>query len=222
MKRTPTLFALFLKLEGKTCLVIGGGAIAESKLQALLHSGARVIVIAPEVTRRIAALAKRSKLEWRPRPFATADVKGAFLAVAATNSPAVNHAVFAACSRRGVLCNVVDDPDYCDFYYPAVVRRGMLQIAVSTGGASPSLARRLRQQLERNFPSDYAAWLRHLAQQRQKLQRANLPAGEKRAALEHLSSHAAYREFIQSAKAKSKPSEKSSSSAPQVRRAKRG
>jgi siroheme synthase-like protein len=199
MKRTSPLFAMFLKLEGKRCLVVGGGPLAESKLEALLRSGARVVVVAPEATRRITVLARSGKLEWLPRRFAVADVKGAFLAVAATNSPDANHKVFAACSRRRVLCNVVDDPERCEFYYPAVVRRGMLQIAISTGGASPALARRLRQQLEREFGPDYALWLRHLAQQRRKLQQAPMPGNERRAALDRISSATAQAEFKRTA-----------------------
>ena len=199
MKPAPPLFALFLKLDAKPCLVVGGGPLAESKLASLLASGARITVVAPEATRRIRALAAKSKLTWHERRFQASDVKGAFLTVAATNSPTVNHAVFAACARRRVLCNVVDDPEYCDFYYPAVVRRGQLQIAVSTGGASPSLARRLRQQLEQDFPAHYAAWLRHLHSERTRLQRSGLPAPEARAALERLSSAAAFRAFTRAA-----------------------
>lgn len=195
MKPTPSLFALFLKLDAKPCLLVGAGPLAESKLAALLAAGARITVIAPEATKRIRALAAKNKLTWHARPFKASDVKGAFLAVAATNSPTVNHAVFAACTRRRVLCNVVDDPEYCDFYYPAVVRRGQLQIAVSTGGASPSLARRLRQQLEHDFPVAYAAWLRHLHRERTRLRRTGLPPDETRAALERLSSAAAFRAF---------------------------
>jgi precorrin-2 dehydrogenase/sirohydrochlorin ferrochelatase len=200
MKPAVPLFALFLKLDAQPCLVVGAGSLAESKLASLLASGARVTVVAPEATPRIRALAARGKIVWHARRFRAADANGARLAVAATSSPAVNHAVFAACTRRRVLCNIVDDPDYCDFYYPAVARRGPLQIAVSTGGASPALARRLRQQLERAFPADYAAWLAHLGKERERILRSALSAAKRRAALERLSSAVAFRAFVRAAR----------------------
>jgi len=197
MKPTP-LFPLFLKLDAKPCLVVGAGPLADSKMDSLLISGARVTVVAPEATARIRSLAAKNKITWHPRRFRAGDVKGALLAVAATNLPVVNHAVHAACARRGVLCNVVDDPEYCDFYYPAVVRRGPLQIAISTGGASPMLARRLREQLEQDFPADYAPWLAALDKERKRIHRSALSPADKRTVLDRISSAEAYQTFARS------------------------
>ena len=164
-----TLFPIFLKLEGRPCLVVGGGAIAAVKLESLLAAGASVRVVAPRVTERIRAASLEGKVLWLPRAFLPSDLDGIFLVVAATSSPEVHEVVYREAQRRGVLCNVVDDPQRCDFYYPAVVRRGALQIAVSTGGRSPALAQQLRQQLERQFGPEFGAWVEKLGVARERL-----------------------------------------------------
>src|ERR1700756_130668 len=153
------LFPMMVKLESRRCIVVGGGEVAASKTDMLLGCGAQVVVIAQGATESIQALARQAKLEWTARDFVAADLNGAFLVVAATNSSAVNEEVFRAGRERGVLCNVVDDPEHCDFFYPAVVRRGALQIAISTAGYSPALAHRLRLGLEQEFCPTYGAWL---------------------------------------------------------------
>ena len=134
------LFPISLKLRGRLCVVVGGGVIAESKIESLLAAEAHVVVIAPQVTETVIARARAGQIEWQARAFAAEDLCGAFLVVAGTSSPQVNHEVFQQCEADGILCNVVDDPEYCHFYYPAVVRRGALQIAISTEGQSPALA----------------------------------------------------------------------------------
>ena len=120
------LFPISLKLRGRLCVVVGGGLIAESKIEGLLAAEAHVVVVAPEVSEAIAAWARTGQIEWQLESFAADDLCGAFLVVAGTSSAQVNHEVFQQCEAEGILCNVVDDPQYCHFYYPAVVRRGAL------------------------------------------------------------------------------------------------
>ena len=165
----PTLFPIFLKLEGKSCLVVGGGPIAEGKIAGLLRSGARVTVVSPEVTASLAALAESRAVDWKRRNFEFADLDGAFLVVAATSSFETNALIYQEANRRGILCNAVDQPEQCHFYYPAVVDRGPLQIAISTAGLSPSLAQRLRKDLEVQFGREYERWVEWLGRVRSAL-----------------------------------------------------
>ena len=183
-------------------MVVGGGPLAQSKIESLHRAGAHVLVIAPEATAKIQKLAERGELRWRVRKFAAPDLRGACLAVAATNSPNVNEAVFLACRRAKVLCNVVDVPEHCDFFYPAVVRRDPLQIAISTGGASPALAARLRRELEQQFGPEYSRWLRVLARQRRKILESALPLKTKRALLHRMVSREEWEKFLAQRKAR--------------------
>lgn len=173
-------FPIMLRLEGRACVVVGAGRIAAAKAAGLLRHGAEVVVVAPNAVRWIREKARAGKLVWRRRTFSSRDLRGAFLVVAATDSVASNHAAFCACQARGVLCNVVDDPEHCDFFYPAVVRRGPLQIAVSTNGNSPALAARLRKELERQFGPEWGAFVEHIGKLRQQLLSANMPLKKKR------------------------------------------
>ncbi len=164
-----SLFPIFVKLTGRRCLVVGGGPVAEGKTEGLLASGATVVVVAPEVTERIAGWERQHRLVWRQRRFQPSDLDGSFLVIAATGLDAVNESVFREAEARGILCNAVDEPERCHFYYPAIVRRGPLQIAISTGGLSPALASRLRQELEKQFGSEYARWIEELGVMRQEV-----------------------------------------------------
>ena len=181
-----SLFPIFLKLTDRPCLVVGAGQVGEAKAEGLLAAGAAVKVVAPEATEAIRQWARAGKLNWQPRRFEPADLDGSFLVVAATPFAPLNEAVFREAQRRGVLCNVVDDPPRCDFYYPAVVNRGELQIAISTNGQSPALAQRLRQELELQFGPEYATWLRELGRQRQILFARPLQPHERRRILHSL------------------------------------
>jgi precorrin-2 dehydrogenase / sirohydrochlorin ferrochelatase len=160
------LFPMFLKLAERTCLVAGAGCIGEPKIRSLVECGAIVRVVAPTATAAVADAETRGELLWSRKPFEVGDLDGVFLVVAATSSVEVNHFIYQEAQRRGILCNVVDDPPHCDFFYPAVVRRGQFQIAISTGGLSPALAQRVRKQLEYEFPSVYGDWLEHLGRER--------------------------------------------------------
>ena len=179
-----SLFPMFLKLAGRRCVVVGAGAIARPKIESLLRAHARVIAIAPDAQPEIESWAKDARIEWRRGEFTAKDLDGAFLVVAATNRKDVNHAVAQAARERGVLCNSVDDPPDCDFYYPSVVERGDLQIAVSTAGKSPALAQQLREELSAMLPEDIGPWLEALGQQRLRVLAA-LPPGEDRKQLLH-------------------------------------
>ena len=152
----PDYFAAFLDLRGRRCLVVGGGQTGERKARALLSCGAKVTVVSPTVTPRLAALAIVGRVVERRRPFRRSDLRGCAVVVAATGNPAVDDAVAALARRARALVNVVDRPERCDFIVPSVLRRGQLQIAVSTGGRSPGLAREIRRRLEVLFGPEYA------------------------------------------------------------------
>jgi uroporphyrin-III C-methyltransferase/precorrin-2 dehydrogenase/sirohydrochlorin ferrochelatase len=199
------LFPLFLKLEGRTCLVVGAGRVAESKIESLVRSGANVRVVAPEATEAVREAARSGAIVWEQRSYRPGDLAGAFIVVAATSSPKLHAEIFQQARRAGVLCNAVDEPDRCDFYYPAVVRRGPLQIAISTGGLFPALAQRLRQNLELQFGPEYGAWVEEIARTRKELLASSLAPGERDERLRDLSSESAFDEFQRSQSAAPSP-----------------
>jgi precorrin-2 dehydrogenase len=163
------LFPMFVRLEGRSCLVVGAGTVAEDKIRGLLAAGARVRVIAPSAVAMISEMAGEKKLEWLPRKFRVRDAAGMFLIVAATSSAEVHERIWRAARRANVLCNVVDDPRRCDFFYGAVLRRGALQIAVSTGGRSPALAQRIRKRFEKQFGAECAERVERLGRARSRV-----------------------------------------------------
>ena len=182
---------MFLKLEGKRCLVVGAGKVGEPKIGGLIDTGARVRVIALEASEVVHQWAKDGKITLEVRAFAETDLAETFLAVIATSSRALNESIYREAQRRGVLCNVVDVPELCDFYYPAVVRRGDLQIAISTNGQSPSLSRKLREQLERQFGPGYAEWVTELGETRRLVLASDLDPQRKGDLLRSLASREA-------------------------------
>jgi precorrin-2 dehydrogenase len=149
------VYPVNLLLEGKPCVVIGGGPVAERKVRSLLEAGARVRVVAPGVTPRIAAWAEERRVEWRRAEATEQDLSDAFLVIAATDDREVNARVAAWAEPAGKLINAVDQPDECNFIVPATVRRGPVLLTVSTGGDSPALAKRLREDLERHIGPEY-------------------------------------------------------------------
>lgn len=185
------LFPMFMKLEGRRCLVVGAGKVGEPKIGGLLDTGARLHVIALEASEAVHGWANAGRIALELRPFTAEDLDGTFLAVVATASRSLNASIYEEAQRRGVLCNVVDVPEYCDFYYPAVVRRGDLQIAVSTNGQSPSLAQKLRQQLERQFGPGYAQWVAELGETRKLVMASDLDPQQKSELLHSLASRQA-------------------------------
>jgi precorrin-2 dehydrogenase / sirohydrochlorin ferrochelatase len=186
-----TLFPMFLKLDGRRCLVVGAGKIGEPKIAGLIDTGACIHVIALEASEAVREWARDGKITLELRGFVPEDLDLTFLAVVATASPTLNESIYREAQRRGVLCNVVDVPEYCDFYYPAVVRRGDLQIAISTSGQSPSLAQKLRQQLERQFGPGYTQWVAELGATRKLVLASDLDPQRKRELLHSLASREA-------------------------------
>ncbi|MEO6982802.1 MAG: bifunctional precorrin-2 dehydrogenase/sirohydrochlorin ferrochelatase [Edaphobacter sp.] len=178
------LFPIFLKIAARPCIVIGAGHLAESKIESLRAAHAKVTVVAPEATARIAELAAAGEIEWHQRPYAEGDLTGNFLVIAATNVPAVNRAVHHEATGKNILCNAVDDPPFCDFYFPSVVRRGDLQIAISTAGASPALAQKIRKDINAQLPLDAGDWLTDLGNLRREVVAAE-PLNEERKWLLH-------------------------------------
>ncbi len=186
-----SLFPMFLKLAGKPCLIIGAAKVGEPKIAGLIETGAHVRVVTLEASPVVRQWARDGKIDLELRPFAPEDLDGAFLAVVATNSRTLNERVYHEAQRRRVLCNVVDVPDLCDFFYPAVVRRGDLQIAVSTAGQSPSLAQNIRKQLEKQFGPGYAEWVVELGETRKLILASDLDKKRKLKLLHSLASREA-------------------------------
>jgi len=187
-----------LKLAGRRCLVVGAGPVGEAKIQSLLLAGADVRVVSLQATRAVRAWARAGKVCWEARGFKPADLDGVFLVVAATppGRAELHEQIFQEARRRGVLCNVADDPARCDFYYPAVVRRGHLQIAISTGGRSPALAQHLRRELEQQFGPEYETWIEQLGEARQKLLARPIAPARRRRLLHRLGSPQAFEAFL--------------------------
>ena len=179
-----TLFPMFLKLAGRKCIVVGAGAIAENKINSLLNAEAEVTVVAPVINIAVRQLASLGCVALIEREFVPEDLSEAFLVIAATSNTEVNRRVYEEAQRRRVLCNAVDVPEYCDFYFPSVVQRGALQIVISTAGESPALAQRLRVEIEEQLDAATGDWLARLGKARREVL-ATIPAGEERRQLLH-------------------------------------
>jgi len=194
-----SLFPMFVKLAGRQCLVVGAGKVGEPKIGGLIDTGARIRVVAIEASPAVREWARDGKVELELRPFSADDLDGVFLTVVATTSSRLNESIYREAQRRGMLCNVVDVPDCCDFFYPAVVRRGDLQIAISTAGQSPSLAQKLRQQLEKQFGDGYAAWVTELGETRKLILASDLDKERKLELLHSLASREAVEAALEDA-----------------------
>src|SRR6202166_266974 len=211
-----SLFPIFVKLQGRLVVVVGGGTIAVGKIPGLLQAQARVKVIAPEVNSQVSAWVDNAEIEWSAKEFEPADLQDASLVIAATSIPAVNAAVFQAAEARGIFCNAVDDIANCHFYYGSIVQRGDLQIAISTNGKSPALAQRLRKELEQQYSEEYAAWLDSLGNAREKLRASSDPKEnfeENKTILHRLAGPEMFSRFIRS-QARESASTKSGHRAP--------
>jgi precorrin-2 dehydrogenase/sirohydrochlorin ferrochelatase len=164
-------YPVYLNLKGKRVVVIGGGEVAERKVASLLDTGASILVISPEITPRLASLANAKLIDLHKRPYSEGDCRGATLVLSATDDPEVSRAVFEEATAAGIIVNTADQPALCDFIMPAVVRRGDLTIAISTGGHSPALAARLRGKLSRMVGPEYARLVDMLADARPEIRR---------------------------------------------------
>lgn len=160
-----TYYPLFMDIEGKPCLVVGGGAVAEQKVLSLLDCGARVTVISPDLTPALESLVPDG-LIWKPRTYVSGDVEGYLLVICATDDTLVNGQVFREAETQNIPSNIVDVPSLCRFIVPSIVRQGDLCIAVSTGGKSPTMAKEIRRSLEKQFGPEYAILLELLGRYR--------------------------------------------------------
>lgn len=167
---TNPLYPIFLNIRGRRCVVVGAGGVGARKIAPLVECGAQVIVVAPECEAWVAEWHRAGRLEWRERGVCPEDLDGACLVVAAAGDPAVNERVFAEADRRGIPCNVVDQPALCHFFVPSVAQRGDLKIALSTNGKSPVLAAALRRRIEAMLGEDFAAVVELAGRVRERVQ----------------------------------------------------
>lgn len=162
-------YPVFLKLAGKKCLVVGGGSVAERKVEALARCGAEIHVVSPELTPGLQQMSANGRIQHRAGFYRSDDLEEAFLVVSAANDDNVNRTVAADCAARNIMINVVDDPDRCSFVVPSVVHRGPFKLAISTGGNSPQLARVIREQLEKEFGPQYGDFVNFLGRIREQV-----------------------------------------------------
>jgi siroheme synthase-like protein len=155
MLDTPVYVAC-LRLGGRRCVVVGGGEIGLEKVEGLLACGGQVTLIAPEAGQELRALADEGSIEWERREYRPEDLEGTFIVIAATDDTDVNIGVYEDAERRAMLVNVVDVPPLCNFILPAIVRQGSMAIAISTQGASPALAKRMKNEIADQFGPAYA------------------------------------------------------------------
>src|SRR3990167_2716579 len=179
-------YPIFLDIKGKSCVVIGGGNVAEGKVLSLLDAGAKVLVISPKLTPALKKLANKKKIGYCPKAYEKGNLKGFFLAYSATNDQKVNRDVFNEAKRQGVLLNVVDVPELCNFIVPSVVERGDLLIAISTSGKSPAMAKKIREKLEKEFGREYAVFLDIMGKVREKVLTENKESDKNKRLFERL------------------------------------
>lgn len=177
-------YPVYLNLKGKQVVVIGGGEVAERKVESLLGTDASIVVISPEATERLSSLANDGRINLRLRPYKVGDCAGAAIVLSATADAELNRRVFEEGTAAGALVNTADQPALCDFIMPAVVRRGDIAIAISTGGTSPGLAARLRQRISRMIGPEYALLAELLSQSRPEIRR-RIQSEEARKALHY-------------------------------------
>lgn len=162
-------YPIYLDIRGRACIVIGGGEVAERKVVSLLNAGAKVRVVSPVVTESLKEMSGNGMIGWKERPYRKGDLKGAFMAYAATDDEDISRKISEEAHENGVLLNLANEPEICDFIVPSVVERGRLSIAISTGGASPAFAKRVRLEMEVKYGEEYAVFLDIMAAIRQKL-----------------------------------------------------
>lgn len=173
------LFPIYLNLSGKSCLIIGGGKVAERKVEDLLEYGPIIKLVSPQLEEKIETWAREGIIGLQQRPFKEDDLDGSYIVFAATDDNELNHRVARLCRQRGIMVNAVDDPPNCDFYVPSIIRRNSLALAISTGGKSPMLARKLRQDLENIIGHEYGEFVDILGEAREEIKKT-IPDIEKR------------------------------------------
>ena len=179
-------YPILVDLQGKKALVVGGGKVAQRKIESLLEYGASVHVIARELTAELEQLRSRKRIELLGGEFSEAHLEGAFLVIAATDDPSLNRRVSQEAQKRGQLINAVDQPEDCNFIVPSVLSRGDLLIAVSTSGKSPAFARKVRLELDQHFGEEYGFFLNLMGNLRKEILRLGLSQEENKRAFEEL------------------------------------
>lgn len=190
-------YPIFLELGGRRVVVIGGGAVAGRKAQALLAAGARLVMVADKADDAITALCAGTDAELIKSRYSKAYLAGAVLAVAATNKPQLNRQIYKDCQELEILCNVVDEPELCDFFVPAVVKRGDLQIAVGTEGDCPAYAGHLRKKLEQTFTEKHGEFLTELETLRKHIIKEVPDPADRKAILGQLVDDKSFENFVQ-------------------------
>jgi siroheme synthase-like protein len=180
MLDTPFYIAC-LRLTGRRCVVVGGGEVGLEKVEGLLACDGRVVLIAPEAVPELEELAAEGSIEWERREYRTEDLEATFIAIAATSDTDVNILVYEDAERRAMLVNVVDVPPLCNFILPAIVRTGPLAIAISTAGASPALAKRIKREIADKYGAEHAR-LAELLNEARGWAKGNLPTYQDRKA----------------------------------------
>lgn len=173
-----SLFPIFLKLESKRCLVVGAGAVGTHKIAGLLEAGAEVTVVDPSPCAPFLQTFA-TRVTWRERTYLPSDLQGVYLVIAATSDENINRQIYDEAQKHGILANVVDVPPLCDFYYPAVVKRGQLIVAISSAGESPYLAQRVRDEISELLPEDLATAVDRIGERRRRILRENAPGPER-------------------------------------------
>jgi precorrin-2 dehydrogenase/sirohydrochlorin ferrochelatase len=162
-------YPIYLDIRDRNCLVVGGGSVGTRKVETLLECGAKVMVVSIDAAEKLKKFSDRNVIQLKERAFQSADLDNMFLVIGATDSEALNFEIYAAARRRGVLCNIADRPEACNFILPSIVNRGDLIIAISTSGKSPAFAKKLRKQLEAQLGNEYAEFLDLMGAIRKKL-----------------------------------------------------
>lgn len=181
-------YPVYLDLKGKKCIIVGGGRVAERKCRSLIKTGADVTVISPRITKRLEDYKRKGKIRHLPRLYKRGDIESAFLAIAATDSQEINERVYTEATDKNILLNVVDNPDFCNFIVPSVVERGDLKMAISTGGASPAVARRIRIEIEALYNREFSKYLNFLKRLRGLIKEEVKKRKEREAIFNYLSS----------------------------------
>ncbi len=162
-------YPINLDVQGRECLVVGGGAVGTRKVRMLLKCGARVMVISPNLTKELKDLSEQGAIDVEKRDYHSSDLNGLFLVIGATSNDSINRKISADAEKLNILCNIADLPDACNFILPAIVERGDLTIAISTSGSSPAFAKKLRKDIEKQFGEEYALFLKLMGSIRKKL-----------------------------------------------------
>ena len=190
-------YPIFLELGGRRAVVIGGGSVAVRKAQSLLDAYARIVVVAEKIDKMMTALCKNKNAELIKSKYSKEYLTGAVLAIAATNDHQLNKRIYKDCQELEILCNVVDEPELCDFFVPAVVKRGNLKIAVGTEGHCPAFAGHIRKKLENIFTEKHGQFLAELETMRKRLIKEVPEANKRKAVLGHLTDDESFEYFIQ-------------------------